>query len=780
MVWLGFKLNMWISAMWIRVDLFLSVLGYIYSQAVPNVFVRESSYTVQLGSSITLECDVSSDIQLLSVEWWRRIKNDVFVITSSSNTNKYSGSTISNPSLTVISMTESDQGIYTCVAYSEIGEGKSQDIKLMLKSDLCNGTIYSPALSASLHFKPVANNTMTNSYEICGKDRKPAASALCIKTGKFSSEIRNVIIHNYCFITSIEDTSDKLEEIKRTEINSSNTETVLSQLKNLTATTNHLTADDVITVIEILEDIDQIGSISIKDVTYIVETVDNICKVKTNILQQVQDEYAGTNRILQILDMMVVSLDMKNVTQADIFTDHIIMLVVSVQLTEVPVIGFQLDQSYFALNATTKLSSETDLDVDNLDVAFLLPPDLFSDTNLTKTVVVYIYKDLKLFLTKSHHTNEYTNSRVIAATLKIDGSLINSLDGLNVKTFFKPTTERSDVDCGYWNYSSNSLSGGWSTDGCWLNRTESGRHICLCDHLTNFAIIVNIEGEEHLVDNLLINGLSRLGLLLSIGGLSCNVISFIIFRALRKNNQSIILFNYSLALLCFLVVFVTGISQTDNLHVCVTVSVLLHYFMLVSFMWMFVEGIQLGYGIVKMQTTENISLIKCSLVAWGIPVIPVAVLLAKDYRLYIGGTKACWLSRTAFFYAFLAPVGTILLTNLIVFTCILRRLSIRSPGMSKDDEKRDNRKRIRAAVSSNVLLGLTWIFGFLTIDKASIVFQYIFVFLNVCQGFFIFLIFTLGHRESICNEKKEKSSGKGVSTDKHSSAVSGKTIDTRL
>ncbi|CAC5379474.1 unnamed protein product [Mytilus coruscus] len=740
-----------------------------------------------------MQCDVSSDIQLLSVEWWRRIKNDVFVITSTSNTYKYSGSTISNPSLTIITMTESDQGFYTCVAYSEIGEGKSQDIKLMLKSDLCNGTIYSPALSASLHFKPVANNSVTNSYEICGKDRKPAATAFCIKTDTFSSEIKNVNIHDYCFVTSIEDTSDKLEEIKKTEINSSNTETVLLQLKNLTTTTNHLTVYDVITVIEILEEFDQIGNLSLPDVTYVIEIVDNICKVNTNILQQVQDKDAGTNRILQILDMMVVSLDMENVTQADIFTDHIIMQVVSVQSTEVPVIGFQilqildmmvvsldmenvtqadiftdhiimqvvsvqstevpvigfqLDQLYFALNATRKLSSETDLDMDNLDVAFLLPPDLLSDTNLTKTVVVYIYKDLKLFLTKSHNTNEYTNSRVIAANLKIGGSLINSLDGLNVKTFFKATTDKIDVNCGYWNYSSNSLSGGWSTDGCWLNRTELGRHICLCDHLTNFAIIVNIEGEENLLDNLLINGLSRLGLLLSIGGLSCNVISFMIFRTLRKKHQSIILFNYSLSLLCFLVVFVTGISQTDNLYVCVTVSVLLHYFMLVSCMWMFVEGIQIGNGIVKMQRVAPISLLKCSLVAWGLPAIPVAVLLAKDYQLYIGGTKA--------------------------------RLSIRAPSMSKLDEKRDNRKRIRAAVSSNVLLGLTWIFGFLTIDKASVVFQYIFVFLNVCQGFFIFLIFILGHREIICNEKKEKSLEKGDSTDKHSSAVEGKTIDTRL
>ena len=37
------------------------------------------------------------------------------------------------------------------------------------------------------------------------------------------------------------------------------------------------------------------------------------------------------------------------------------------------------------------------------------------------------------------------------------------------------------------------------------------------------------------------------------------------------------------------------------------------------------------------------------------------------------------------------------------------------------------------------LFGLTWIFGALTVDKASLAFQVIFVILNSLQGFFIFL-----------------------------------------
>ena len=49
---------------------------------------------------------------------------------------------------------------------------------------------------------------------------------------------------------------------------------------------------------------------------------------------------------------------------------------------------------------------------------------------------------------------------------------------------------------------------------------------------------------------------------------------------------------------------------------------------------------------------------------------------------------------------------------------------------------------LRATFCVFVLLGLTWIFGFFTIQEASIVFQYIFTILNVFQGFLIFVLFT--------------------------------------
>ena len=43
--------------------------------------------------------------------------------------------------------------------------------------------------------------------------------------------------------------------------------------------------------------------------------------------------------------------------------------------------------------------------------------------------------------------------------------------------------------CAYWDYEANDGYGNWSTDGCYSNGTINGRIICLCNHLTNFAIL---------------------------------------------------------------------------------------------------------------------------------------------------------------------------------------------------------------------------------------------------------------------------------------------------
>ena len=43
--------------------------------------------------------------------------------------------------------------------------------------------------------------------------------------------------------------------------------------------------------------------------------------------------------------------------------------------------------------------------------------------------------------------------------------------------------------------------------------------------------------------------------------------------------------------------------------------------------------------------------------------------------------------------------------------------------------------------------GLTWVFGFLTVDDTRVVFHYVFVILNASQGLFIFILFTMREKK---------------------------------
>ncbi|XP_063402154.1 hemicentin-1-like [Mytilus trossulus] len=102
-----------------------------------NVTVPQSSYSVLIGNSVTLICNVASDLEWFDVYWEMIPKHNnessVLVIDSMMLSNmitKYSGSNKNTPSLTIFDVETSDGGIYICFASNEYGEWNSSDIHL--------------------------------------------------------------------------------------------------------------------------------------------------------------------------------------------------------------------------------------------------------------------------------------------------------------------------------------------------------------------------------------------------------------------------------------------------------------------------------------------------------------------------------------------------------------------------------------------------------------------------------------------------------------------------
>ena len=102
----------------------------------PTVTIQQSSYSVTSGNSVTLVCTVTSNLPITSVQWQRNVGGTITTINSNTNTNKYSGSTTTTPSLTIFSAAQSDAGTYTCFGTNSVGTGQSSTTQLSITESM--------------------------------------------------------------------------------------------------------------------------------------------------------------------------------------------------------------------------------------------------------------------------------------------------------------------------------------------------------------------------------------------------------------------------------------------------------------------------------------------------------------------------------------------------------------------------------------------------------------------------------------------------------------------
>jgi hypothetical protein len=80
------------------------------------------------------------------------------------------------------------------------------------------------------------------------------------------------------------------------------------------------------------------------------------------------------------------------------------------------------------------------------------------------------------------------------------------------------------------------------------------------------------------------------------------------------------------------IIFIAGIDQTTEertpIH-CKVIAVLLHYFFLVSFMWMLMEGVVLYILLVRVFATEDARkryMVAFTLISYGFPLLYLGIL----------------------------------------------------------------------------------------------------------------------------------------------------------
>ncbi|XP_060084150.1 adhesion G-protein coupled receptor G6-like [Ylistrum balloti] len=347
------------------------------------------------------------------------------------------------------------------------------------------------------------------------------------------------------------------------------------------------------------------------------------------------------------------------------------------------------------------------------------------------------------------------NSLIMAASIpNVD---VSGLQSPVLQRFVHTDKNSNNPECVFWDESLQTISK-WSNQGCFIYETVNNSHTtCACDHLTNFALLMDIYGtggnlsEEN---RLAMSLISYIGCGISIFGLLLTLITYCAFRKLRTSNPSKILINLCIALISVNIIFILGQQKytLDNSIACKVVAILLHYFLLSAMTWMAVEAFYMYLALVKIFNTYiRRFLLKCCLVGWGIPVVAVAVTLGINKTDNYGKQAGdiCWLNPIPFYGAFLAPVLLILVLNTIAFVLVTRQLFGMSSKKITKSDKSSTVSRLRGAVGVVILLGLTWVFAIFAVGGiGGIIIQYLFTILNSLQGLFIFIFYCFLHKEA--------------------------------
>ncbi|KAG9279017.1 CD97 antigen-like isoform X1 [Astyanax mexicanus] len=291
--------------------------------------------------------------------------------------------------------------------------------------------------------------------------------------------------------------------------------------------------------------------------------------------------------------------------------------------------------------------------------------------------------------------------------------------------------------CVFWNSTLN--GGAWSTNGCTVVMSNANQTVCSCTHLSSFAVLMALYEKEDVFELKLI---TWIGLSLS---LICLFISILTFRFIRsiQSTRTTIHLHLCISLFIANLVFLAGITQTENRVGCAFVAGLLHFFFLAAFCWMCLEGVQLFRMVVLVFNTTLRSLYLMA-GGYGIPALIVAISAIANAKGY-GTERHCWLDlQNGFIWSFFGPVCLIIVVNIFFFLITVWKLAQKFSTLNQDLSKLHKIKSFTiTAIAQLCVLGTMWIFGCFQFEEQSLAVDYIFTILNSLQGVLVFVMHCL-------------------------------------
>ena len=257
-------------------------------------------------------------------------------------------------------------------------------------------------------------------------------------------------------------------------------------------------------------------------------------------------------------------------------------------------------------------------------------------------------------------------------------------------------------------------------------------------------------------DDIVLIVLTYVGLSLSILSLVLILATYSLFKELRTL-PGVNLMNLTLAhLLVHLLYLATG--HVEAKVACQIIAILLHYFFLVSFMWMSIIAFETWMVFSKTRIQHRnpsrrkkcFKLLRRVMIGWLPAFVFVVLCVALDQSdavaFHYGGIKGCWINNsTAKLYFFVLPVALSITFNTVLFVLTVRAIRKTNNQARKATLDTANRKTAAVFLRIFILMGFTWIFGFLQV-LVSKYFEYPFIIFTTLQGLYIALAFVFTSR----------------------------------
>uniref|UniRef100_A0A4W3J6D2 Adhesion G protein-coupled receptor D1 n=1 Tax=Callorhinchus milii TaxID=7868 RepID=A0A4W3J6D2_CALMI len=354
------------------------------------------------------------------------------------------------------------------------------------------------------------------------------------------------------------------------------------------------------------------------------------------------------------------------------------------------------------------------------------------------------HKDLQMTVT----------SYIISLKMEPGPSLSQNLSGSPLITIvLKHTQEQysyavnisnqAHLWCAFLDFSSGAAV--WSNEGCARIGGNISYSVCLCNHLTNFAILMQVVPLQ-----VALSAITYVGCSISIVCLCVTLITFAILSSVStiRNQRYHIHGNLAFAILVAQLLLLVSFRFYPGTLPCTTLAILLHFFFLSAFSWMLVEGLHLYSMVVKVFGSEESKHLCYYGIGWGSPLVICVVSVTSAFASY-GKEDNCWLSlERGAIWAFVAPALFVILVNIGILIAVTRIISrISSDNYKMHGDANAFKLTAKAVAVLLPILGISWAFGVLAINKHTLIFQYMFALFNSLQGFFIFLFHCLLNSE---------------------------------